>query len=174
VDLYVLAGRSQPDGDAMKIGHQIRKLGIVLLPVIVVVAAVLGLYSCEVSSISYASYEEAKSRGAIGTHKWLPSLIPTLARDIRESHDVDSNEVWFTFVFDGKFEPPPETCSGVDRGAVAIRKPRRWDRFPEFVRDARSHVLQPGMLLFACQGESYRFFLAVDGAKGQAIGWSRG
>lgn len=156
----------------MKVNHRITRLGVVLLPVMAIVVAVMGLYSCEVSSISYASYEEAKSRGAIGTYKWLPSVIPTSARDILESHDVDSNEVWFTFVFDGNFVPPPEACSAVDRSAVVIRTPSGWDRFPKFVREARGQALQPGMLLFACQGESYPLFLAVDQAQRRAIGWS--
>lgn len=156
----------------MKVSPLIRKLGAVLLPIAVIMAAVLGLYNCEVSTASYTSYDEAKSRGAIGAYKWLPSLIPTSARDIRESHDVDSNEVWFTFVFDGNFEPPPDMCSGVDRSEIVMRAPKRWDRFPKFVRDARSQALQPAKLLFACHGESYRFFLAVDKAEGRAIGWS--
>ena len=156
----------------MKVSPQIRKVGVVLLPIVVLMGAVLGLYSCEVSTVSYTSYDEAKSREAIGAYKWLPSLIPTSARDIRESHDVDSNEVWFTFLFDGKFEPPPDMCSGVNRSEIVMRTPKRWDRFPTFVRDARSQALQPGMSLFACHGESYRFFLAIDKAERRVIGWS--
>lgn len=158
----------------MKLSRRIRKLAFVLLPVVAIVAAVLGLYSCEVSSISYASYEEAKSRGAIGAYKWLPSIIPKSARGIQESHDVDSNEVWFTFVFDGDFEPPSATCSGVNRNSVTMRPPRRWDRFPKFVQEARSEVFQPSMIWFACQGESYHFFLAVDRTRNRVIGWSNG
>lgn len=158
----------------MKPNHPFRTLGFVLLAVAAILGAPLGLYSCEVSSTRYASYAEAKSREAIGAYKWLPSLLPTSARDILESHDVDSNEVWFTFVFDGNFEVPSGTCSGVDRTSVTMRSPRRWDRFPKFVQAARSEVLQPGMTWFACQGENYRFFLAVDRARNRAIGWSNG
>lgn len=150
----------------------ITKLGIVLLSIVALAAVALGLYSCEVSSVSYVSYEEAKSQGAIGAYKWLPSIIPPTARDIRESHDVDSNEVWFTFAFGGNFVPSPQACTHVERSAVVIRKPSRWDRFPKFVHEARSQVLQPGMRLFACHGESYQFFLAVDAAQSRAIGWS--
>jgi hypothetical protein len=148
-------------------------VGIVSL-VLAVVAVALGLYSCEVTSNSYSTYQEAEANGAVGQYKWLPAGLPTTARDIRESHDVDSNEVWFTFVYDGVFEPAPDTCESVERGSVQMRQPKRWDRFPGFVKKARVDAMSPGMVWFFCMGESFRYFLAVDRPGRRAIGWSNG
>lgn len=149
-----------------------RNFGTPFVFLAIAASVVLGLYSCEVSSTSYASYKEAESREAMGAHKWLPSLIPASARDIRESHDVDSNEVWFMFVFEGNFDPPAAMCSTVNRSEIALRPVNWWDRFPNFVREARTRVIKPGMRLFSCNGESYSFFLAVDETDKSAIGWS--
>jgi len=169
--LFALAVRSRPDGN-LSMNRQFRIVGIVILPILVLGVIILELYSGEVTSISYDTYEDAKSAEAFGAYKWLPSLIPTTARNIQESHDVDSNEVWFMFSFEKNFEPPFETCSSTDRNSVVMRKPKGWDRFPKFVRDARSQVIQPGKALFACQGESYQYFLSIDRKAGLAIGWS--
>jgi hypothetical protein len=148
-------------------------LGLVGL-LFVAVAAALGLYSCEVSSTSYATYEKAESNGAIGQYKWLPSDIPTTAKEIQESHDVDSNEVWFTFAYEGVFEPSADTCNTVERGSVQIRQPKRWDRFPGFVKQARIDAVGLGMVWFSCRGESFTYFLAVDRPGRRIIGWSNG
>jgi hypothetical protein len=47
----------------------------------------------------YATYAAAKEDGAI-LRGWLPDFVPTSATDIRESHNLDSNEHWLTFRFD--------------------------------------------------------------------------
>lgn len=173
--LYVPEAHSQLDGSNVKSTRSMVKvISYALLVAAIVIAAILGLYKNEVSSTSYASYDEAMSKGAIGIYKWLPSIIPKSAYEINESHDVDSNEVWFALRFDDQFGLLPDSCFRANRDSIVIRSPRGWDRFPDFVRKARSDVIKESVHLYRCHGESYQFFLAIDEADNRAIGWSNG
>lgn len=47
---------------------------------------------------SYQSLSEAKRDGAI-ERGWLPSILPSRSSNIREVHNLDTNEVWCSFEF---------------------------------------------------------------------------
>lgn len=47
----------------------------------------------------YPSYRSAVRAGSI-ERGWLPHFLPPSATDIREVHDLDTNEGWTTFSFD--------------------------------------------------------------------------
>lgn len=49
---------------------------------------------------SYATSDEARKAGAFD-RGWLPSLVPASAEDIKERHNIDTNEVA------GSFRAPP-------------------------------------------------------------------
>ena len=66
-----------------------------LLPVVMLSIALSGCM--EVASTEYADRNQAVSRQAIGESKWLPSWLPEDAVNIRESHDMDTNESWLVF-----------------------------------------------------------------------------
>ena len=157
----------------MNVSPLIRSFGFILCAVLLTLLVGLGLYSCEVSSARYSSYADAAYVGALGAYKWLPSLIPSTATAIRESHDVDSNEVWFTFGFENGFDPLQHSCTATTRGAISMRIPHRWDRFPKFVKIARNEIANTEMQLYACQGDSFPFFLALNRKERRAIGWSK-
>ena len=56
----------------------------------------------EVQESAYASYGEAKQQGAVG-RGLVPTCVPHSATNIRETHDLDTNEQWI--VFDGLIQP---------------------------------------------------------------------
>jgi hypothetical protein len=140
---------------------------------VVMLAFAIGLSTFEVSSQYFDSRSDALSSGAIGEGKWLPSFIPRSATAIREAHDVDSNEVWFSFDYKEDFDPLKHSCVSVGRESMKMRAPKKWDRFPQFVKSARHEVLEARMKLFACRGESYQFFLSINTTDGRAFGWSK-
>ena len=49
---------------------------------------------------SYSDYAEAVADGAV-RRGWIPDFVPASATDIRESHNLDTNDAWSTF----RFEP---------------------------------------------------------------------
>src|SRR5690606_32595487 len=62
--------------------------------------ALLGLLGCsELDKARYADLATAEEAGAI-SRGWLPADLPHSARDIREAHDLDTNEGWVALRFD--------------------------------------------------------------------------
>lgn len=53
----------------------------------------------ETEEVSYPNYRSAVKVGAIGEGKWIPALLPQSAENIRESHNLDTNEIWLFFQF---------------------------------------------------------------------------
>lgn len=76
----------------------------------------------------FARYADAKSAGALGPGKWLPKFLPASATEIREEHDIDTNELWVTFTFEGEFHAPPSCSSSVREAAGDEGAPRWWRR----------------------------------------------
>lgn len=81
-------------------------------------------------TVSYATAAEAKAAEAI-LRGWIPSSLPTTARDIHESHDLDTNRGEGEFHFDRsesasfKVKLALLTNDHVSRYSVIDR--RRWE-----------------------------------------------
>jgi hypothetical protein len=80
---------------------------------------------------SFDTHADAKSRGAFGPGKWLPEWIPASATDIREEHDLDTNEMWITFSFQNDLNVPPSCLSSATPKDLAEQAPRWWRRIAE-------------------------------------------
>ena len=74
---------------------------------------------------SFSTYADAKSRGAL-ERGWLPEFLPDSATEIREEHDIDSNELWVTFNFGEEFQAPASCSPSVQRAALDDQGPRWW------------------------------------------------
>lgn len=67
----------------------------------------LSVVACnETPESTYRTLEEARRAGAI-ERGWIPESVPAFASNIREKHDLDTNEVW------GAFEFPEERRTAV-------------------------------------------------------------
>ncbi|MEX2208963.1 MAG: hypothetical protein WEF50_22330 [Myxococcota bacterium] len=56
----------------------------------------ISMSACERVSTDYATRAEADAEGAIEAG-WMPEFVPTSARSIRETHDIDTSEVCLRF-----------------------------------------------------------------------------
>lgn len=65
-------------------------LAIALAGGLALLAILIGMSEIETTSSTHAGYADAKARGLID-RGWIPSFLPSSARDIRESHDIDTN-----------------------------------------------------------------------------------
>lgn len=74
---------------------------------------------------SYGTYAEAKSRGALESGKWLPGFLPASAKEIREEHDIDTNELWVAFSF-VEFNAPASCSHSIDGAVLDEGAPRWW------------------------------------------------
>ena len=55
----------------------------------------------ETTTARYSSYQSAEGDGAL-KRGWLPRTLPLSARDIVETHNIDTNEMWLRFQYDPK------------------------------------------------------------------------
>ncbi|MCD9097437.1 hypothetical protein LU699_08320 [Luteimonas fraxinea] len=89
----------------------------------------------EVASTEYVDRNQALASNAIGESKWLPAWLPEDAVNIREAHDIDTNESWLVFRPSGGVLVLPVQCKQANKPAMT--EERVMQRFPQFARDAR-------------------------------------
>lgn len=127
-----------------------------LLPVVMLSIALSGCM--EVASTEYADRNQAVSRQAIGESKWLPSWLPEDAVNIRESHDMDTNESWLVFRLTSGVLALPEECRLVSRPEMSDARVMR--RFPPFARNAWSRASSYGGKFYLCpEGNAGRWVM---------------
>lgn len=77
----------------------------------------------------YPTKDAALDAGAID-RGWIPAALPDIAVDLREQHDVDTNEVWLRFRIEtevSSFIAELEPLSSLCRGHRLRSAPRWWD-----------------------------------------------
>lgn len=75
--------------------------------------------------VTYRTYDEMVADGAI-ERGWMPPTAPKSMRDVRESHNLDTNRSWMTFRFD------PADADAFVAGATALTREKVV--FPAFDR----------------------------------------
>ena len=114
-----------------------------------IVALALAASGCmEVASTEYADRSHAISKKAIGVSKWLPAWLPEDAVDIRETHDMDTNESWLIFRPTSGTLTLPEDCRPISRPEMPEARTMR--RFPKFARNAWSRASGLAGVFYLC------------------------
>lgn len=99
----------------------------VSLSAIVLVATVTGCDFVEVTDTSYPDMSAAVSRGGVSSG-WVPRWIPASATDLREVHNIDTNESALAFeVSSADPWPLPDNCIGIKSAdAIPSHFKREW------------------------------------------------
>ena len=119
---------------------------------------------------SYADLATAERAGAI-RQGWIPNWVPRSARDIRELHDLDTNQGMLSFYYDPSERLTiPSSCSQV-RPSDALSAPFRASWWPPDVPP--SSFVTHRHAFFSCETGRGRAFLAVSDAQGEAHYWRR-
>lgn len=117
---------------------------------------------------SYADLATAERAGAI-RQGWIPDWVPRSAREIRELHDLDTNQSMLSFRYDpNDLLTVPSTCSQV-RPSEVSPAPFRASWWPNDVPP--SAFVTHRHAFFAC--EPGRAFLAISDGQGEAHYWRR-
>jgi hypothetical protein len=74
----------------------------------------------------FQTYADAKRAGALGPGKWLPAFLPASATEIREEHDIDTNELWVAFTLGRDFSAPSSCSPSLDKAVADDRGPQWW------------------------------------------------
>ena len=132
----------------------------------------LGCERAETIEHVYATLADAVKADAVGDDKWIPVLLPPSAREIREVHNIDTNEVWLAFRLDDSTQVSAAaarcTRISVEKLARVRKRPGKW--WPEdLVRDGTKTQPGPHYEHHQCGPKS---FLSIDAARNRAYYWT--
>jgi hypothetical protein len=97
------------------------------LPIFLLLSLSISACFWERPETSYSSLDEAKRKGAVDKG-WIPVWLPTSATDIRELHDIDTNESMLAFTIDPQQDwELPGDCQPISYSQTPPpRFSRRW------------------------------------------------
>lgn len=124
------------------------------------------------TSTSYESYAKAQIVEALGAAAWLPGTLPRSAVDIRETHNVFTNEIWFSYL--STSNDPPDKCNSRMVSELKFPRARNVREITLFHRDLNLLKKSGRAIYYRCRDEEYDYYLAVDSESGRAFGWSPG
>lgn len=78
-----------------------------------ILAALFTAGCSEEPEVRYADWDEANAEGAM-TRGWLPEWLPRSAENIRERHNIDTNQSAFSFVAVEGWKAPMRCRPAVD------------------------------------------------------------
>ncbi len=126
----------------------------------------------------YEGYQQALEEGAI-ERGWVPSFLPESATDIRERHDIDTNETWIRFHLEPpQFEPPDGSCVETPASEVKLPGPKSrgiawWpgDLVGSTVSAELRYYRCDKKVEFSGQSTIKKAFLAIATKKSEAYYW---
>lgn len=128
-------------------------------------------FGCGGGDFVESRYEDHAAAAAAGamTRGWLPSFLPASATTIREAHNLDTNEVWATFMIAPGAMDDNNACQRSDRSGVLLPRRAGIGWWPDALSE-RSAEEPPavGYTYFRCGTTA---FIAVDGSSGAVYYW---
>jgi hypothetical protein len=122
-------------------------------------ALLLSLVGCgEQVKETYSTYADADRAGAV-ERGWVPAFVPTSARDITDSHNLDTNRqtLWFTI-------PPSHVGAMVARPHVVSAEDKR-----AAAELSTKHGFGAASEVYVVCSEPLNGALAVDRESGRAV-----
>jgi hypothetical protein len=142
--------------------------------VILILAGALLAACRETYETTYRSMDDAQKAGAL--HQgWLPAFLPPGAAEIRERHDIDTNEIWGSFDFTQADDTalrqalPQVELRELDGRAITSGRVGWWP-------DALSGPLQEGTLSgsgFSFYKDSKGYFAAINWRERRCFFWRK-
>lgn len=139
---------------------------------LIALATIAACQRAEVVESVYPNAQAAIRAGAI-ERGWIPSSLPPSAMDIRECHNLDTNQVWLRFSQDpsdlGSFT---KSCRRIDVTEVALPRRGSGDWWPDALTES-----QAGSQRKTREYEHYRCedgaSIAIHGDSRQVFYWKK-
>lgn len=104
----------------------------------------------------YPDYQAAIDAGGV-KRGWVPSFLPSSAKDIREKHDLDTNQVWLRFSLpDGGLDPINNSCRPANHITVSLPRKTAGDWWPDAL--VKTSAAQPRLgdyVYYKCDSGSW-------------------
>jgi hypothetical protein len=129
----------------------------------------------EVTGAFYATYADAERAGAVA-RGWVPSFTPRSATDIREVHDLDTNDQWLRFRV-----PAGDTSVAAGAAPLSLSEARRFARkSPSAIGRWLPELRDPPLITPRSGVRAYRHpgpgpgarCIALDTRENEAYAWS--
>jgi hypothetical protein len=136
---------------------------------------VLVLVACrgrDTNEQTFATLSEASAKGALGEGAWLPKFLPPSSSDITVRFNIDTNEVWVAFSWDGVNRGElAKQCHNAVASDILLpeRSPSWWP--VELTQTAPRSAASMGTELHTCSDGG---FAALQPAAKRAYYWHRG
>lgn len=132
--------------------HQ--RLALAIFVVVVLLLSVLYLVrAIETVASEFLSYEDAQKANAVGESKWLPDWLPNAATNIREVHNIDTNQVWLEFHIESGSALQTQGCELVDRSKIKETLPDVTASLAKHVgRDVAALTAGRDIQIYLCKG----------------------
>ncbi len=133
-------------------------MSLVSVSVFLLLLLVFSLSKLDETSASYENYSEVASTPGLFDSGWIPLWLPKSAFNIKESHNVDTNESWlmFNYIASDTFYL---SCTLVSKNDIHFPSIDRVGRFPDFVMHNFGKL----------QSDDSLTFYDCEGAKGKKI-----
>ena len=144
------------------------------ISLLTVTLLLIGCERMETVETLYTNFEAVAKAKAIGNGGWIPGFLPPSAVDIREVHNLDTNEVWLYFHSSSADLPAVvSSCKKVaGREVVYPRKsPGGW--WPQMLTKRHEDSQQTGNAYEYYQCKERRV-IAIDRSKSQVYFWDLG
>lgn len=140
-----------------------------------VLLAALCVACDDVRAVTYATHADAVADGA-QLRGWLPTFVPATATDIREVHDLDTNQQWLRFrvpVGDTSVGNGAERIHIPDAARSAPQPPREIGAWLPELREPPLITRRAGVIAFRHRQTSPgAACVAVVPSEGLAYAWS--
>ena len=140
------------------------KVNLTSLLALVLVTSCMIVGCSDLKEVRYRTIAEAQADGAF-ERGWLPRVLPSTVTDIREIHDLDTNEVWGSFSIAGVDK---STLANMTSSCRADTSPIRTEApgaswWPTYLSGSldRVRISEEGVSIFSC-GPEPRVFLATS------------
>jgi len=124
-----------------------------------------GCDTLDVTEATYSNMADAMSRGGV-SNGWIPAWLPASAAQLREIHNVDTNESALSFNFEQRDWRPPPGCKTIAAPEVMPSRYRQ-DWWP--TENALSH----SYAFFRCPSDvsPTSMFVGIHSSGGSAVHW---
>lgn len=132
---------------------------------------IIGCERMETSESVYPNFEAAIKAKAVGEGKWVPDFLPPSSTNIREKHNLDTNEQWLSFHFTGDIASHISLCKQTIMQEIVYprRSPGNW--WPQTLLQNSANQESKNYVYYTCRENNFVGNMAINFKKSDGYYW---
>lgn len=139
-----------------------------------IAVSLLGAACSDVRIGVYATADEARREGAIAKG-WVPDGLPPGVIEIREAHDLDTNQRWGAFTFPAREHAGLRALldpAEIERGPLSCDAPGRLESWPPLLKTPIDVAQLRAIGFHLYRGRDAALLWAIHWPQGKAYYWT--